>query len=163
MKIRNAVASDLPAIIEIYNTTIPSRMVTGDVEPVSVENRLAWFHEHTPTCRPLWVLELDETLAGWLSFRSFYGRPAYRSTAEVSVYVSPAHRRRGIGRRLIEQAIQHSSALDLTTLLGFIFAHNRPSLGLFEKLGFERWGYLPQVAELDGVKRDLIIVGRQII
>lgn len=163
MKIRNAVASDLPAIIEIYNTTIPSRMVTGDVEPVSVENRLAWFHEHTPTCRPLWVLELDETLAGWLSFRSFYGRPAYRPTAEVSVYVSPAHRRRGIGKRLIEQAIQHSSALDLTTLLGFIFAHNQPSLGLFEKLGFERWGYLPQVAELDGVKRDLIIVGRQII
>jgi L-amino acid N-acyltransferase YncA len=47
-------------------------------------------------------------------------------------------------------------------LLGFIFAHNQPSLQLFEKFGFQQWGYLPQVAHLDGVERDLVIVGRKI-
>jgi L-amino acid N-acyltransferase YncA len=32
-------------------------------------------------------------------------------------------------------------------------------LGLFGQLGFERWGLLPRVALLDGVQRDLTIMG----
>jgi phosphinothricin acetyltransferase len=43
--------------------------------------------------------------------------------------------------------------------MAIIFAHNQPSLRLFEKFGFQRWGYLPQVAELDGVERDGVILG----
>ena len=52
--------------------------------------------------------------------------------------------------------------LGLQTLLGFIFGHNAASLTLFERLGFERWALLPRVAELDGVERDLVIVGRRV-
>lgn len=111
MKIRDAVETDLPAIAEIYNATVPSRIVTRDTEPVSVESRLAWFHDHRPASRPLWVLELNGTTVGWLSFQSFYGRPAYHPTAEVSVYACPTHHRREIGRQLAQQAIQHSPAL----------------------------------------------------
>jgi L-amino acid N-acyltransferase YncA len=48
-------------------------------------------------------------------------------------------------------------------LLGFIFAHNEPSLRLFAKFGFERWGYLPKVAELDEVERDLVIMGKRVM
>jgi len=47
-------------------------------------------------------------------------------------------------------------------MVGLIFAHNEPSLRLFEQLGFARWGLLPQVALLDGVHRDLTIMGRHI-
>jgi len=36
---RTAIRSDLPQIVEIYNSTIPSRIVTADTEPVSVESR----------------------------------------------------------------------------------------------------------------------------
>jgi L-amino acid N-acyltransferase YncA len=48
------------------------------------------------------------------------------------------------------------------TLLGFIFGHNEPSLQLFYRFGFEKWGHLPNVAELDGIERDLIILGKKI-
>lgn len=159
MPIRDAVEADLPAIVEIYNAAIPGRMATGDLEPVSVESRRAWFRGHAPGSRPIWVLESEGAIAGWLSFQSFYGRPAYRATAEISIYVSPAHRRRGIGRALLAEAIRRGPALGLKTLLGFIFAHNEPSLRLFEGVGFRRWGQLPRVADLDGTERDLIIVG----
>jgi phosphinothricin acetyltransferase len=47
-------------------------------------------------------------------------------------------------------------------MVGLIFVHNEPSLQLFGQLGFERWGLLPRVASLDGVYRDLTIMGRQI-
>jgi phosphinothricin acetyltransferase len=46
MRIRDAVESDLPAIIDIYNATVPTRMVTAELEPATVEARLPWFREH---------------------------------------------------------------------------------------------------------------------
>ncbi len=160
--LRDAIAPDLPTIVAIYNDTIGSRTVTGDLEPVSVESRRDWFHSHDPNLRPLWVAEADGTVVGWLGFRSFYGRAAYHATAEISIYIAASHRRQGLGRELLKQAIARSSALGIKTLLGFIFAHNHPSLRLFEQFGFERWGYLPRVAEMDGVERDLVIVGLRV-
>ena len=94
--------------------------------------------------------------------QSFYGRPADHATAELSVYVAREHRRHGLARRLVGHVLRRAPALGLSTLLGFVFAHNEPSLRLLEAFGFERWGLLPRVAELDGVERDLAIIGRRI-
>ena len=159
MEIRDAILADLPAIVEIYNSTVPSRMVTADPEPISVESRRAWFHQHDPESRPIWVAEVDGEIAAWFSFEDFRKKPAYRATAEVSVYVSEKHRREGIGRRLLEEAIRRAPALGLKTLTAGAFAHNGPSLRLFEGSGFKRWAYYPRVAELDGIERDLVVMG----
>ncbi|CAD5107663.1 GNAT family N-acetyltransferase [Zestomonas carbonaria] len=158
---RPANRADLPRIVAIYNSTVASRLVTADLEPVSVESRERWFAEHTGR-RPMWVVERDGEIAGWLSFSDFYGRPAYARTAELSIYLDEAFRGQGLGRYLLEQAIAIAPELELDTLLGFIFGHNLPSLGLFERYGFQRWGELPRVAVLDGVERDLVIVGRRL-
>jgi L-amino acid N-acyltransferase YncA len=160
--IRDASAADLPPIVAIYNAAIPGRLATADTEPVSVESRRPWLGAHDPATHPLWVWDDGGTIGGWLSFQAFYGRPAYRATAELSVYVAPSHQRRGIAKRLIGEALRRSPALGFTTLLGFVFGHNDPSLGLFAGFGFERWGHLPRIAVLDGVARDLVILGRAI-
>ncbi|MSP37632.1 MAG: N-acetyltransferase family protein [Deltaproteobacteria bacterium] len=162
MTIRDATETDLPAILEIYNAAIPGRMATADTQTVTVESRRNWFHEHDPNTRPLWIALENDVIVGWLSFQSFYGRPAYHATAELSVYVASQHRRKGIGSALLTEAIARAPRLTLKTLVGFIFAHNEPSLRLFETFGFQRWGVLPRVAELDGVERDLVIVGRRL-
>jgi phosphinothricin acetyltransferase len=153
---------DLPAIVEIYNSTVPSREVTADTEPISVESRHAWFAEHTPDRRPLWVAEEDGRIIGWLSYSNFYGRPAYAGTAELSIYVHESARRKGAGRYFLEHAIAHAPALGVHTLLGFIFGHNEPSLRLFDRFGFERWAFMPRVATLDGIERDLVILGKRV-
>ena len=164
MILRDATAADLPVIVEIYNATIPGRMVTADTEPVSLESRRPWFQAHNPRTRPIWVM--DDPLGGgvcaWLSFSSFYGRPAYAPTVEVSLYVAETHRRRGLGAYLLGEAMARAPDCNVRTLLGFIWAHNHPSLRLFEKFGFDRWAHLPGVAVLDGVERDLVIVGRRV-
>ncbi|HEY9865392.1 MAG TPA: N-acetyltransferase family protein [Candidatus Obscuribacterales bacterium] len=159
MKIRDAVETDLPAIVEIYNAAIPGRMATADLEMISVESRIPWYHEHQAQTRPIWVIELDGKILGWLSFQIFYNRPAYNGTAEVSIYVHPEYQGQGIGKRLLTQAVHHSPSLGLKALLALIFAHNQPSLELFKRLDFEQWGYLPKVADLDGIERDLVIMG----
>ena len=160
--LRDAVEADLPRIVEIYNASIPSRLATADTEPVTVESRLLWFHAHDPQSRPLRVLELDGEIIAWISLRSFYGRPAYGATAEVGLYVAPDHQGAGIGPHLLRSIIADCPRLGVRTLLGFVFAHNLSSLKMNERVGFERWGLLPGVAELDGVKRDLVILGYKV-
>ncbi len=162
MFIREALEQDLPAIVGIYNSTIEGRMATADTEPVTVAARLPWYREHKAGYRPLWVMVDDGHIAGWLSFQSFYGRPAYHATVEVSIYVSPDHRGKGIGSELLQYAIAQCPSLGIRSLVGFIFAHNGPSQKLFEKFDFEQWGYLPGVADLDGVERDLAILGKRL-
>ena len=162
MNIRDAIEADLSAIIEIYNATVPTRMVTAELEPTTVKARLPWFREHSPDEHPFWVAESDRHIIGWLDFKKFLPRCAYRGTAEISVYVDEKFRRQGVARHLLEEAIARGPSLGITTLIGLIFTHNEPSLKLFERLGFERWGLLPRIARLDDVQRDLIIVGRHI-
>lgn len=159
---RIARREDLAQIVEIYNATIPSRMVTADLEPISVDSRSKWFDEHDPASRPLWVMEHQNRIVAWLSFSSFYGRPAYRHTAELSVYVHASSRKQGLAAYLMTNALMHAPSLKVNTLLGFIFAHNLPSLALFDAFGFQRWGVLPGVALLDGNERDLVIVGKRV-
>ena len=164
MPIRHAQASDLPAIVAIYNASIPSRMATADTAPVSVQQREAWFREFDPERRPLWVWNEagDDDPKAWLSLRSFYGRPAYQATVEVAVYTAPEAKRRGLAKALLAHAVDSAGALGIRTLLAFVFGHNAPSLALFAAAGFRRWGELPGVAELDGRERDLVILGRRL-
>ena len=158
--IREAVEADLPAIIDIYNATVPTRMVTAELEPTTAEARLLWFRAHSPQEYPFWVAESDGRVIGWLDFKKFLPRSAYRGTAEISVYVDEQFRRRGVGQRLLEKAMARAASLGITALVGLIFGHNEPSLKLFARFGFERWGFLPGIAQLDGVKRDLVVMGQ---
>ncbi|MGJ1534654.1 N-acetyltransferase family protein [Sphingobacterium multivorum] len=163
LKFRDATQQDLPRIVEIYNSTIASRMVTADTAPVSVASRQKWFDEHNASKRPLWLIEDEnnQTL-GWVSFQSFYGRPAYDATVEISIYLDEQQRGRGLGKQILQHCIDKAPDLGVHTLLGFIFAHNLPSIALFEKMGFEEWANLPNIATLDQEERSLKILGIRI-
>jgi L-amino acid N-acyltransferase YncA len=160
--IRDASESDLDTIVAIYNASIPGRLATADTEPVSVESRRGWFRDRDHSRHPVWVAEREGRVVGWLSFGKFYGRPAYASTAELSVYIDPKAQRSGIATQLVESAFARAGRLGLSTFLGFVFAHNERSVALCRKFGFEQWGHLPRVAILDGVERDLLIMGRRL-
>lgn len=160
---RNANKSDLKRIIDIYNSTISSRMITADTEPVSVESRQKWFDEHNTTNRPLWVIENNANqIIGWVSFQSFYGRPAYDATVEISIYLDETQRGKGLGKQVLRYCLDKSPNFGVKTLLGFIFSHNEPSLKLFRHFGFEDWATLPNIALLDGQERGLKILGKRI-
>ena len=160
--IRDATLGDLVQIVAIYNASIPGRLATTDLTPVSVDSRTPWFEEHDPAHHPLWIYEDEEQVAGWLSLGAFYHRAAWDATAEVGVYVSPVHQKRGIAAALVSEAISRAPELGLTSLLALILGHNEPSLNLFHRFGFDDWGQMPQVCDLDGVKRNVMILGRHV-
>ena len=101
-------------------------------------------------------------VAAWVSFESFYGRPAYSKTAEISIYVDAAYRGMGLGRRLLQEALDMTPSLNIKTIVAFIFSHNEPSIRLFEAFDFVEWGRLPDVAEMEGREYSLSIYGKRI-
>ncbi|CAH9049641.1 Putative phosphinothricin acetyltransferase YwnH [Pseudoalteromonas holothuriae] len=161
MTIRIAKIEDLQSITDIYNETIASRMVTADTEMVSAKQRLEWFNSHYDN-RPLFVYEQAGAVLAWLSFKSFYGRPAYSQTCEISIYIATQARGKGLGNVLMDFAQSHAKLIDVSALLGFIFSHNTPSLSLFKRHGFKSWGELPDIAKMDNSRYSLTIMGKHL-
>jgi L-amino acid N-acyltransferase YncA len=150
-KIRNAAERDLPAIVEIYNSSIPGHTATADLVPVSVDDRRSWFDSHDSDRRPILVLEVDDNIAGWASLTDFVeGRPAYHATAEISIYIAPPYQALGYGRQLMQRIIEKCPALGIDSLLAIYFEHNIASQKLCELYGFEEMGHLKDIADLDG-------------
>jgi phosphinothricin acetyltransferase len=160
---RDALEPDLPAIVDIYNQSIPAGWSTADTRPITVESRIEWFRKFSPEKRPLWVAELDHQIVAWIGLTSFYaGRPAYDATAEVSLYVATQFHRQGIGRELKQRMINRCPTLGVTTLLSMYFDHNLATAHINKSLGFETLGHLTQIAIVNGQPRGLIIAGLRI-
>ena len=158
MHIRDAIEADLPAIVDIYNQSIPAGRSTADTAPIAVAERVEWFRKFDPEKRPLWVAEIDGAIVGWIGLTSFYhGRPAYDATAEVSTYIAIAHQQRGIGTLLKKRMIEACYGFGVTTLLSYHFDHNDATRRMNEKLGFVPMGHLTEIAVVHGVKRGLVI------
>jgi L-amino acid N-acyltransferase YncA len=156
--VRDATESDLPAIVDIYNQSIPGGWSTADTSPIAVSDREEWFRKFSPEKRPLWVADVDGQVVAWIGLTSFYaGRPAYDATAEVSLYIATAYHRRGIGRYLKQRMIEHRPKLGVTTLLSMHFDHNEATRRVNQNLGFEQVGHLTEIAVVNGEKRGLVI------
>jgi L-amino acid N-acyltransferase YncA len=163
MNIRIAQIYDLPAIVDIYNQSIPSKQATGDTQPLRVEDRMRWFEEHRPDKHPIFVADVDGQVAGWCSLSAYRpGRAALRFTAEISYYISYAYQRRGIATALVEHALGACPALQIRHVFAIVLEGNQASLQLLEKIGFEQWGYLPQVADFDGKEVGHLYYGRHV-
>jgi L-amino acid N-acyltransferase YncA len=140
IKLLAATAAELPVIVH------------ADTEPISIESRLSCCHKRDPLRRSIWVTEENGEVAGGTSPSPFYdGRPACHVTAEIGVYVSEKYRRKGWGRRLVEEAIRRGPVLGIKIVTAGAFAHKEPSIELFEGLGFERWAHFPNLAKFDGI------------
>lgn len=159
---RIATENDLLEIVSIYNTTVSTHQSTADTAAVTVAARMEWFKQHVSNRRPLMVHEEKNRVVAWVSFQSFYGRPAYDHTAEISIYLAPEYRSQGLGRRLLEEALAMTNELGIKTVVGFVFSHNAPSIRLLKSAGFSEWGKLPDVAEMDNKEYSLSILGKRV-
>lgn len=156
--IRDAAEADLPAIVAIYNESIPAGQSTADLAPVTVEERRAWFAKFDPARRPIWVAEDAGRVVACVYLSWFYGgRAAYDKTAEISTYIAASHQRRGLGRLLKQRMIDACPRLGVETLVSMYFDHNAATQRLNDRFGFEVVGHLPEIAELHGHRRGLKI------
>lgn len=156
--LRDATEADLPAIIAIYNASIPGGWSTADTTPITVEERVEWFRKFDPARRPIWVAEDAGRVIACVYLSWFYGgRPAYAKTAEISTYIAPDYQGRGLGTFLKQRMIDACPRLGVENLVSMYFDHNAATLRLNERFGFQEVGHLPAIAEVGGEKRGLKI------
>ena len=156
--IRDASETDLPAIIEIYNQSIPAGRSTADTVPITVAERVGWFQQFDSARRPIWVAENAGRIAGCVYLTSFYGgRPAYDKTAEISTYIDDDYQRQGLGTLFKQKMIAACPQLGVENLISMYFDHNEATRKLNEKFGFRVVGHLPEIADVFGQKRGLMI------
>lgn len=163
MKIRLATVSDLPALNEIYNQAVRKKYCTADLDEISMEHRIKWFKGHQPEEYPVFVVEENNAIIGWICFSPYRaGRRALQSAAEVSYYIHEEHLQKGIGSQLMQFAIDEAPKFQFKSLFAILLAANLASLKLLEKFGFERWGLMPHVADIDGEICDHLYYGRKV-
>ncbi len=163
MHIRIAKPDDLKQIVAIYNQAVEEGDCTADTHSLTVEERQDWFNSHSPDKYPIHVMEENGVITGWCSLSAHRkGRMALRNVAEISYYVENNHRGKGIGRQLMQHALQEAPRLGLHNLFAILLDINQVSIALLEKNAFSKWGHLPDIAEFPGKTCGQFIYGRKI-
>lgn len=135
-----------PAILAIFNEAIVNSTALYDYQPRPLESMKAWFDAKQQGNFPVIGLEDSQgQLLAFGSYGTFRAWPAYKYTAEHSVYVHHDHRGRGLGLEVMRALIESARQRDLHALVGGIDATNTASIALHQRLGFQHVGTLPQV------------------
>jgi L-amino acid N-acyltransferase len=160
MKIRTTIAADLPSIDGIYNEAIEDGFKTAHTAPMSEKVRKDWFRKFNDQY-PLYVYEVGDEVLGWLSVSPYRkGRKALAETAEVSFYVAREARGQGVGSALLEHAINEAGRLNFHVYIAILIETNKASISLLKKHGFDKWGYLPEVINVEGERRGQFYYGK---
>ncbi|WP_201529824.1 GNAT family N-acetyltransferase [Psychrobacter frigidicola] len=188
-RVQRASIDDLPEILSIYNQSIEGKQATANLVAVTIDERAAWFAEHLNSLtRPIYVVKAindtektvnplnDQTISlpvtqdcatsvivAWGSFSDLYARTAYHISSEISIYLHHDYHGQGLGSSLTRWMLTQAPSLGIRNIVALIFAHNQPSLGLFTKLGFEQWGYMPQVCDMQGFTADVVMLGKAVV
>ncbi len=160
--VQRASRDELSAVLDIYNQSIAGKQSTANLAPVTIAERIDWFNEHlSHPKRPIYIVKLQSSSAivAWGSFSDLYARTAYHISSEISIYLHQDYQGQGIGSLLTQWMLTQAPSLGINNVVALIFAHNAPSLGLFRKLGFEQWGYMPQVCDMQGFIADVVMLG----
>jgi RimJ/RimL family protein N-acetyltransferase len=105
----------------------------------------------------VFVAEAGEQIVGRLSV----GRdphPASSHVADLGLMVAKSHRRRGIGRALLEQAVEWARGAGVSKLELHVFPHNEPAIQLYERFGFRREGFRERHYRRDGELVDAVLM-----
>lgn len=106
---------------------------------MTVEQRRGWFNSFSDD-HPLWVVEDGGQVIEWVGLKPFYGRAAYRHTAEVAIYFDQAVRHQGLGTKALAFMESQLAACEITAVVAYIFGTNQASQALFKKFGYQKWG-----------------------
>lgn len=146
---------DLQAILHIYNDAIVNSTAVYHYEPVTIENRIAWYEEKKEQKLPILVWSEEDVVMGFATFGPFRPWPAYHYTVEHSVYVHPGYRGKGIGNKLLLEIIRIAEEREYKTIIGGIDASNVGSIRAHKKVGFVHSGTIHQAGYKFGKWLDL--------
>ncbi|MBX9776760.1 MAG: GNAT family N-acetyltransferase [Xanthobacteraceae bacterium] len=160
--IRSATLTDIESITDIYNEAILEGGLTGDLEPLSADNRLEWYLGHQERYT-IFVKVVDAAVVGYVAISPYRkGRDAFSEICEISYYVARKFRGRGLGKELVLHAIEYARRSDFASMLAMVLGCNQRSIDFLIGFGFSVLGRLPNAARIDGEHVDHVYLTRSI-
>ncbi|MBV1700424.1 MAG: GNAT family N-acetyltransferase [Hyphomicrobiales bacterium] len=159
-EIRHAVMEDIPGLLLIYNEIIANSTAVYQDEPLSLDNRQAWFAARQQAGFPVLVAMDAGRVVGFSSFGEYRAFHGYRFTVEHSVHIAPDYRGRGLGGALLAGLLPLATSLGKHAMLGVIDADNAASIALHAKHGFVQVAHMPQVGFKFGRWLDAVFMQR---
>ena len=159
--VRPAEAADLPAIADIYNDSVLNSTTTFDTEPWTAEAQGGWLRDHSRPYAALVAVHGSEVV-GWASLSPFRAKPAYRFTAEDSVYVRAGLQGDGIGARLLARLLEVAAENGFRTVIARIADENPASVRLHRRFGFRRVGVERDVGYKLGRWLDVLVMQKML-
>ena len=142
-KVRSAKLGDLEAITNIYAHAVVHGTASYEYDPPSLAEMTARYNALVEAGFPYLVAVLEDGggdggLFGYAYAGPFRTRPAYRFTAEDSIYIAPGSQGQGIGRLLLTELVARCEALGFRQMIAVIGDGevNQPSVKLHETMGF---------------------------
>ncbi|PGS51291.1 GNAT family N-acetyltransferase [Bacillus sp. AFS041924] len=146
MGITFATKEDVKEIVTIYNDAILNTTATFDTKIKTEEDMLMWFNNHSEMY-PVIVSKENGVVTGYCSLTQFKEKDAYKHTVELSVYIHPEHRRKGLAKTLMLEMIEIAKILGHYTIISCITSGNEVSEKLHEKLGYKKVGHFYKVGQ----------------
>ena len=145
IEIRDAIESDLPQMLDIYNEVIANTTAVFQYEPHTLASRKEWFEKKKEEGYPVFVAEENDLVVGFSTFGQFRNWQAYKYSVENSVYVKAGCRGRGISKLLMQPIINAATNMGMHTIIAGIVADNEISLALHKQLGFVEVAHFKEV------------------
>ena len=157
--IRHSSDGDIPAITAIYQHHVLHGTGTFEVDPPSEADMAARRADVLAKGLPWLVAEQDGRVLGFAYANWFKPRPAYRFSAEDSIYIADDARGLGLGRQLLSDLAAQAEAAGVRKLLAVIGdSANAGSIGVHRALGFTEVGVLRSVGWKFGAWRDIVLM-----
>jgi L-amino acid N-acyltransferase YncA len=159
LTIRPSRDEDVAAITAIYAHHVRYGTGTFETEPPSVADMAARRADVLGKNLPYLVAEEDGDVLGFAYCNWFKPRPAYRFSAEDSIYMSEAARGKGLGARLLAALSQAAEAAGIRKLIAVIGdSANAGSIGVHRSQGFTQVGVLKDCGWKFGEWRDVVLM-----
>ena len=163
IQIRPAIENDLSSFVDIINYYIQHTAITFDTDSYDIASRSPWMHQFKDSGphQCLTALEGDEII-GYACSAPFRPKNAYLSSVEVSVYLTPEYKGKGLGQKLYEALFQRLSSEAVHRAYALITLPNERSISLHSKFGFEQVGVLSDAGYKLGQYHSISLMEKQL-
>jgi L-amino acid N-acyltransferase YncA len=143
LKIRQAFDGDIPAVTAIYAHHVLHGTGTFETDPPTAAEMALRQADVLSKGLPYLVIENASEILGFAYCNWFKPRPAYRFSAEDSIYMLPQTAKQGLGRMLLAELIAQAERAGVRKLIAVIGdSENQGSIGVHRACGFQHVGIL---------------------
>jgi L-amino acid N-acyltransferase YncA len=163
LAIRGATEDDAERVAAIYAHYVANSVVTFDVEAMPAAAWRDKLHDLAARGLPFLVADADGEVAGYAYLTPWRPKPAYRHTAENSVYLDPRYHGRGTGTALLAELLALAGKAGIRQVIAVIAdSGSDASPALHRKLGFTEAGRLTAVGHKHGRWIDTLLMQRRL-